>query len=294
MDCVGHQTVDQGMKGLWHLQPWRYLSLTCAALSKLVLVQAWGGPRGLQRFLPTWIILYLSDSVRIFVCLTKQAKKKQTKTMKKSINTCQGAKKPSPVSRSGKRLAVQPLGNYIMLERRGLSCVRSMEFVERGKLEGMKAGCITGEGILHSRDRRIISVQCFCYTVLSQPFSWESPGPRGIRQQSPFIDFRSKNQTESQYFNDLAGFFLLPHKRFRHGNHLHHSATQTLILSGFPVSSQHQQHSLSVAVLLQQDKFSLGMWILLFIIAQPRINATHILPQAPISVPLASLDRTEK
>lgn len=49
--------------------------------------------------------------------------------------------------------------------------MRSMELFESGKREGMKAGSVSGEGNPYSRDSRIISVQCFCYTVLSQPFS---------------------------------------------------------------------------------------------------------------------------
>lgn len=201
MDYVGHQTLDQGTKGLWDLQPWRYLPLTYAALSKLVLVQAWGGPRGLQRFLPIWITLYLSDSIRIFVCFTK-------KNTKKSLNTCQGPKKPSLASKSDKRLAVQPLGNYVMLERRGVSCMRSMELFESGKREGMKAGSVSGEGNPYCRDSRIISVQCFCYTVLSQPFSWGSPEPRGIRQQSPFADFCSKINQNPGILMILQDFFI--------------------------------------------------------------------------------------
>lgn len=36
--------------------------------------------------------------------------------------------------------------------------MRSMELVESEKTEGMKAGCISGEGIPYSRNRRIIRV----------------------------------------------------------------------------------------------------------------------------------------
>lgn len=156
---------------------------------------------------------------------------------------------------------MQPLGNYVMLERRGFSCVRSMELLESEKTEGMKAGSISGEGIPYSRDRRIIR-------VFSALVTQSCPSPLAEGAQGPEVsDSNLYLQTSAQKIKQNPNilmilqdfFFLLPHKRFKHGNHIYHSATQTLILSGFPVSSQHQQHSLSVAVLLQQGKFPLRM-----------------------------------
>lgn len=75
---------------------------------------------------------------------------------------------------------MQPLGNHVMLERRGLSCVRSVELVERGKTEGMKAGSISGEGIPYSRDRRIIR-------VFSASVTQSCPSPLGEGNQSPEV-----------------------------------------------------------------------------------------------------------
>lgn len=63
-----------------------------------------------------------------------------------------------------------------MLERRGLSCVRSKELVQIGKTKGMKAGSISGEGIPYSRDGRIVR-------VFSASVTQSCPSPLAERTQ---------------------------------------------------------------------------------------------------------------
>lgn len=57
---AGHQTLDQGMKRLWDLHPWRYLSIdwTKPCATQLVLVQAGSGPQEVPSYLNYFVFMW--------------------------------------------------------------------------------------------------------------------------------------------------------------------------------------------------------------------------------------------